>query len=71
MRVVLYISFKFDDAETRYSIGEWETLGVVKALLKCRRYVLLSPHATIIYTDYLNIILILSVKGILFGKITV
>lgn len=69
MRTVMYISFRLEDAETRYHIGERETLGVVKALLESRRYILPSQYPTFVYTDHLNMLSTLSVEGNPTGKI--
>lgn len=69
MQIIMYILFKLKDTEIRYLISKREILGVVKALLEARKYILLSPYPTIVYTDYLNIISILGAEGNLTGKI--
>ncbi|KAI0115910.1 hypothetical protein GGR51DRAFT_555786 [Nemania sp. FL0031] len=36
MRILMFMPFRFSDAETRYVTGERETLGIVKSLAECR-----------------------------------
>lgn len=63
LRVVAFMSFKLTDAETRYTVGERETLGVVKALTEAKKYLLPSDFETFLYTDHQNMLSTLSVEG--------
>lgn len=69
MRVVAFMSFQLSDAETRYTIGERETLGVIKALQESRDHILPSRFPTIVYTDHLNMLSTLSIEGKPTGRI--
>jgi hypothetical protein len=49
-KVVAYSSHKYSDAETRYTVGEKELLGVVKALTEWRCY--LEGSVFTVHTDH-------------------
>jgi len=50
-RVIMFISFKLDDAETRYSNSEREALAVVRCLAEVRWMVIASEYPVFVYTD--------------------
>lgn len=52
VRVNMFMSFKLQDAETRYHTTEREALAVVRALAEVRWLVLGSPYPVKIYTDH-------------------
>lgn len=56
MKILLFLSFKLADAETRYNTGERETLGIVKSLAECRWLVITSPHPIMLYCDHANLL---------------
>ena len=50
-RIVMFISFKLEDAETRYSNSEREAL-VIRCLAEVCWMVISSPYPTLVYTDH-------------------
>lgn len=69
VRVLMFLSFKLEDSETRYSTGERETLGVIRCLLEARPWIIESPYPTIVYTDHLNMLSSLSTGGVPVGRV--
>lgn len=69
MRILMFLSFKLEDAETRYTTGERETLGVTRSLREIRPWIIESPYPTIVYTDHHNMLTTLSVGGTPTGRI--
>jgi len=59
MRVIMFISKRFTDAETRYTTTEKEALAVVRCLAEVRWLVLGAEHPTIVYTDHFALITLL------------
>jgi hypothetical protein len=51
-RIVMFMSFRFKDAETRYSNSEREALAVVRGLAEVKWLVSGSPYPTMVYTDH-------------------
>jgi hypothetical protein len=51
-RIIMFISFKLLDAESRYTNSEWKALAVVRTLAEVRWLITASPHATMVYTDH-------------------
>jgi hypothetical protein len=51
-RIVMFMSFKLSDAESRYSNSEREALAVVRNLAEVRWLITASPHPTMVYTDH-------------------
>jgi hypothetical protein len=51
-RIVMFMSFKLSDAESRYCNSEREALAVVRNLAEIRWLITASPHPTMVYTDY-------------------
>ena len=51
-RVIMFISFKLPDAETRYSNSEREALAVVRCLAEVRWMVIASEYPVFVYTDH-------------------
>src|SRR5437588_9448848 len=52
MRIVMFISTRLTDPETRYSTTEQEGLAVLRCLEEVRWLVLGSDHPTLVYTDH-------------------
>ena len=51
-RIIMFISFKLEDPETRYSNLEREALAVVRCLAEVRWMVVASEYPTLVYTDH-------------------
>ena len=51
-RIIMFISFKLEDAETRYSNSEREALAVIRCLAEVRWMVISSPYPVLVYTDH-------------------
>ena len=62
LRIIMFLSFKLNDAETRYSTTEREALAVVRCLAEVRWLVMGNRHPTKVYTDHIALTSILS-KG--------
>ena len=52
IRIIIFISFRLEDAETRYDTTEREALAVVRCLAKVRWLVTGSKYLTKLYTDH-------------------
>lgn len=70
VNILMFLSFKFSDAETRYTTGEREALGIVRCLAECRWMVIESPHPIMLYTDHLNLLQVFSVGADVRGRIS-
>lgn len=64
-RIVMFLSFRLSDAETRYSNPERECLAVVKCLAEVRWMIIGSKFLVMIYSDHsaLKTILIRGSEG--------
>jgi transposase InsO family protein len=51
-RMIMFISFKLEDAETRYSNSEREALAVIRCMAEVRWMVISSPYPILVYTDH-------------------
>ena len=51
-RILMFLSFKLDNAETRYSNSERESLAVVRCLAEVKWIVIASPYSILVYTDH-------------------
>jgi hypothetical protein len=51
-RIIMFMSFRISDAESRYSNSEREALAVIRNLAEVRWLVTASPHPTMVYTDH-------------------
>ena len=51
-RIIMFISFKLEDPETRYSNSEREALAVVRCLAEVRWMVIALEYPTLVYTDH-------------------
>jgi len=51
-RVLMFISFRLTDVETRYSNSEREALAVIRCLAEVRWMVMASKYPVIVYTDH-------------------
>ena len=51
-RIIMFLSYRLNDAETRYSNSERECLATVKCLAKVRWLVIGSKYSVIIYSDH-------------------
>ncbi len=51
-RIVMFLSFRLEDAETRYSNSERECLAVVKCLAEVKWLVIGNDHPVLIYSDH-------------------
>jgi hypothetical protein len=61
-RIIMFISFKLSDMESRYGNTEREALAVVHCLAEVRWLVIGSPYSVKLYTDHQALLSILS-KG--------
>ena len=61
-RIIMFMSFRLSDAETRYGNTDREALAVVRGLAEVRWLVIGSPHPVKLYTDHQALELILK-KG--------
>lgn len=52
LRIIIFMSFRLEDAETRYGTTEKEALAVVRCLAKVRWLVTGSKYPTKLYTDH-------------------
>jgi len=59
-RVIMFISFKLADAETRYSNSEREALAVVRCLAEVRWMVIASEYPVFVYTDHVALRVLLT-----------
>ena len=64
MRIIMFISQKLSDAESRYLNTEQEGLAVLRYLEKVRWLVTGSPYPTKVYTDHSVLLLLLQGEGI-------
>ena len=51
-RIIMFISFKLEDPETRYSNSEREALTMVRCLAEVKWMVVASEYPTLVYTDH-------------------
>jgi len=51
-RIIMFISFRLSDTETRYSNSEREALAVIRCLAEVRWMVMVSKHLVMVYTDH-------------------
>jgi len=51
-RIIMFISFRLSDPETRYTNSEQEALAVIRCLSEVRWMVMASPHMIFVYTDH-------------------
>lgn len=51
-RMLMFLSFKLEDAETRYSNLEREALAVVRCLAEVKWMVIASPYSILVYNDH-------------------
>jgi len=51
-RIIMFISFRLSDAESRYSNSEREALGVIQCLAEVRWMVIASPYPVFVYTNH-------------------
>ena len=51
-RIIMFISFRLSDAESRYSNSEREALAVIRCLAEIRWMVIASPYPIYVYTDH-------------------
>jgi len=51
-RIIMFISFRLSDVETRYPNSEREALAVVRCLTKVRWMVMASKYPVLVYTDH-------------------
>lgn len=65
----MFLSFKLEDVEKRYTTTEKEALAVIRCLAEIRRLVMRSPFPIKIYTDHMALESILRI-GDAHGKIT-
>lgn len=69
-RIVMFLSFRLSDAETRYNTTEREALAVVRCLAEVRWLVMGSPYPTKLYTDHTALVSILKQGGDAHGRIS-
>lgn len=50
--LITFLSFRLEDAETRYSNSEWEALAVVRCWAEVKWMVMASLYPTLVYTDH-------------------
>ena len=51
-RIIMFISFRLSDPETRYTNSEREALAIIRCLAEVRWMVMASPHMIFVYTDH-------------------
>jgi len=51
-RIIMFLSFRLSDAETRYSNSEREALAVIRCLAEVRWMVVASAYPVLVYTDH-------------------
>ena len=51
-RIIMFLSFRLSDAETRYSNSEREALAVIRCLAEVRWMVMASEYPVLVYTDH-------------------
>lgn len=51
-RIVMFLSFRLEDAETRYFNSERECLAVVKYLAEIKWLVIENDHSVLIYSNH-------------------
>ena len=51
-RIVMFMSFRLSDVETRYSNSEREALAVIRCLAEIGWIVIASKHPVLVYTDH-------------------
>jgi len=51
-RIIMFLSFRLSDAETRYSNSEREALAVIRCLAEVKWMVIASPYLVMVYTDH-------------------
>ena len=51
-RLIMFLSFRLEDPETRYSNSEREALAVVRCLAEVKWMVMASLYPTLVYTDH-------------------
>lgn len=51
-RIIMFMSFRLTDVETRYSNSEREALAVIRCLAEIRWIVIASKHPVLVYTDH-------------------
>ena len=51
-KMIMFISFRLEDAETRYSNSEREALAVIRCLAEVRWMIIASEYPTLVYTDH-------------------
>ncbi|KAF2966539.1 hypothetical protein GQX73_g7005 [Xylaria multiplex] len=69
MNVIMYISHRLSDAETRYPVTEKEALAVLRALAETRWMILPSKYPIIIYTDHEALLVLLRAGKELKGRL--
>lgn len=52
LRIVMFLSFRLADAETRYDTTERECLAVVRDFAEVRWLVVGNPYPVLLYTDH-------------------
>ncbi len=51
-RIIMFLSFRLEDAETRYSNSERECLAIVKCLAEVKWLVIENLHSIMIYSNH-------------------
>ena len=69
-RIIMFLSFRLNDAETRYVNSERECLAVVRCLAEVRWLVMGSPYPTMIYSDHQALKSIMSTGQTEVGRIS-
>lgn len=52
LKIIMFMSFKLEEAEVRYHTTEKEALAVVRCLAECRCFVIGHRYPTMLYTDH-------------------
>ena len=68
-RIVMFLSFKLEEAETRYHTTEREALAVVRCMAEVKCFVMGHKFPTMIYTDHQALESIMSVGTDAHGRI--
>lgn len=53
LRIIMFMSFKLEEAETRYHTTEREALAVVRCMAEAKCFIMGHEHPTMLYTDHI------------------
>ena len=68
-RIIMFISFKLEEVETRYHTTKWEALAVVRYLAEVRCFVMGHVNPVMFYTDHQALETILKIGTDSYGRL--